>query len=62
MVLGSCFSPEFGEVILLTDVFVLAVILAASCYGQMSAACRKALHRGSAMLALAATRMGARHR
>ena len=60
--LGSCFTPEFGEVILLTDGLVLAIVLAAATYDWIAGACAKALHHALAMLALVTGRFGTRDR
>jgi hypothetical protein len=62
ILLGSSFSPAFAEVILLTDVTVLVVVLAAAFYDQIAGAWVKAMHRASATLAFVATRFGVRHR
>ena len=62
MLLGSGFSPAFADVIFLIDAVVIPLVLLATLYDRIAAACSAVLHRASAMVAYLIAHIGVGHR
>jgi len=62
MIIGSGFSPAFGNVIFLIDAVVILLVLLVIFPERIIAACSAALHRATALLTCLVQHIGLRHR
>ena len=62
ILLGSGFSPTFGDVILMTNAVVLSIVVLAAFFDDIAGICVKVFQHASAILAFLIAHLRPRHR